>query len=51
MVFVIDDDASVRKSLKRLFHSAGYESELFPSASEFLRSPARNIRVRLVYSG
>jgi FixJ family two-component response regulator len=35
-VFVIDDDSSVRKSLTRLLSSAGYESEVFPSAAEFL---------------
>ncbi len=35
-VFVIDDDPSVRKGLTRLLHSAGYESEVFPSASDFL---------------
>ena len=36
MVFVIDDDASVRKSLKRLLDAACYKVELFTSASEFL---------------
>ena len=36
MVFVIDDDAGVRKSLNRLLTAAGYESEVFPSAAEFL---------------
>ena len=36
MVFVIDDDASVRKSLKRLLDAARYKVELFTSASEFL---------------
>jgi len=36
MVFVIDDDASVRKSLKRLLDAACYKVELFKSASEFL---------------
>jgi FixJ family two-component response regulator len=36
-VFVIDDDASVRKSLSRLLRSAGYGAETFPSAEEFLR--------------
>lgn len=35
-VFVIDDDASVRKSLQRLLDAAHYETELFKSASEFL---------------
>jgi RNA polymerase sigma factor (sigma-70 family) len=40
IVFVIDDDESVRKSLKRLLASADYETELFASASEFLTRPA-----------
>ena len=35
-VFVVDDDASVRKALVRLFHSAGLEAEAFASAREFL---------------
>ena len=40
MVFVIDDDSSMRKSLKRLLDSADHQTELFKSASEFLsRSP------------
>lgn len=40
MVFGIDDDRSVRESLGRLLRSAGYEAELFPSASKFLERPA-----------
>ena len=40
LVFVIDDDASVRKGLSRLLRSAGYKSEIFSSAADFLaRSP------------
>jgi FixJ family two-component response regulator len=35
-VFVVDDDASVRKSLARLLVSAGYAVETFASAREFL---------------
>ena len=35
-VFVIDDDASIRKSLSRLLRSADYTVEAFPSAEEFL---------------
>jgi FixJ family two-component response regulator len=36
MVFVIDDDASMRKSLGRLLDAAHYKTELFTSAPEFL---------------
>jgi FixJ family two-component response regulator len=42
MVFVIDDDASMRKSLKRLLDAAHYKVELFTSASEFLARSAHN---------
>ena len=37
VVFVIDDDASVRASLKSLFKSVGLYVELFGSADEFLK--------------
>jgi len=36
LVFLIDDDASVRKGVTRLLRSAGYQSEMFASASDFL---------------
>jgi FixJ family two-component response regulator len=36
-VFVVDDDASVRRGLERLLRSAGYRAEAFASAAEFLR--------------
>jgi FixJ family two-component response regulator len=36
LVFLIDDDASVRKGVSRLLRSAGYKSEAFASASDFL---------------
>ena len=39
-VFVIDDDESVRKSLRRLLDAAHYETEAFKSASEFLSRSA-----------
>ena len=35
-VFVIDDDASVRKSLERLLRSVGFSVKTFPSARAFL---------------
>ena len=36
VVFVVDDDASVRRSLTRLLRSAGFEVETFVSAEDFL---------------
>ena len=36
IIFVVDDDASVRKSLGRLIKAAGYEAEAFASVGEFL---------------
>ena len=38
VVFVVDDDASLRESLKNLIRSVGLRVEAFPSAQEFLRS-------------
>ena len=35
-VFIIDDDASIRKSLSRLLRSAGHTTETFASAEAFL---------------
>src|SRR3982750_48352 len=40
IVFVIDDDPSVRKSLKQLLASADYQTEVFKSADEFLARSA-----------
>ena len=39
MVFVVDDDASVRKSLELLIGSAGWQTETFACAQEFLSCP------------
>ena len=40
-IFLVDDDASVRRALARLIRSAGYRVEAFPSARDFLdRGPA-----------
>ena len=36
LVFIVDDDESVRRSMKRLLRSAGFEAETFASAEEFL---------------
>src|SRR5438445_3512679 len=38
IVFVVDDDPSVRRAIKRLVGSVRLEVELFGSAQEFLRS-------------
>jgi FixJ family two-component response regulator len=40
VIFVVDDDASVRKGLSFLLRSAGYEVETFVSAGEFLSKAA-----------
>lgn len=39
-VFVVDDDASVRRSLARLLGASGYATETFASAREFLAAMA-----------
>ena len=39
IVFVVDDDASVREALQRLVRSAGLSVEAFASAEEFLNRP------------
>ena len=44
LVFVVDDDESVRRSLSRLLRAAGLASETFPSAEAFLaRSPVEEV--------
>jgi FixJ family two-component response regulator len=39
LIYVIDDDASVRKAFGRLLRSANLDAETFSSAEEFLSSP------------
>ena len=39
IVFVVDDDVSVREALAGLFRSAGWTAEVFASAREFLARP------------
>jgi FixJ family two-component response regulator len=39
VVFVVDDDASVRDSLRLLIDSTGWHPEIFASAREFLARP------------
>jgi FixJ family two-component response regulator len=38
LVSVVDDDESVRESLPGLLGELGYETPVFPSAEEFLKS-------------
>jgi len=40
-VFVVDDDASVRQSMRRLLTSVGYDVVVCGSAAEFLSLPKR----------
>lgn len=42
LVFIVDDDPSVRKSLARVVRAAGYAVEVFASAREFLARPAHD---------
>ena len=39
IVFVVDDDVSVRESLELLIESAGWQAQIFASAQEFLAHP------------
>lgn len=43
IVFVVDDDASVREALSSLFRSVGLQVETFGSAHEFLQSKLPNV--------
>jgi FixJ family two-component response regulator len=48
IVFVVDDDASVREALDRLIRSAGLKVEAFASAEEFLNRPRADVPSCLV---
>jgi FixJ family two-component response regulator len=48
VVFVVDDDISVRESLELLIESAGWRVELFASARDFLAHPPANVPCCLV---
>jgi FixJ family two-component response regulator len=48
IVFVVDDDVSVRESLELLINSAGWQPETFSSASEFLSRPRSTVPSCLV---
>jgi len=43
IVYVVDDDASVREALQSLFRSVGLQVETFGSAAEFLQSKLPNV--------
>ena len=43
LVFVVDDDAPMRESLKNLLRSVGLRVEAFASAQEFLHSPRPDV--------
>ena len=47
-VFVVDDDTSVRDSLRRLITSVGMAVEVFPTAQAFLSAPRRDAPACLV---
>ena len=48
MVFVIDDDESIRESLKSLMRSVGLRVETFASAQEFLQSTRPDVPACLI---
>ena len=48
MVFVVDDDVSVRESLELMIRAAGWQSETFTSAQEFLSRPRQTVPCCLV---
>src|SRR5215813_3786466 len=48
LIYVVDDDASVREALGSLIRSVGLEVETFASAQEFLASPRADVPSCLV---
>jgi FixJ family two-component response regulator len=48
IVFVVDDDVSVRESLELLIKSAGWQPKTFASAQEFLSRPQHTVPCCLV---
>ena len=48
IVFVVEDDISVRESLELLIQSAGWQPELFVSAQEFLSRPRPTVPCCLI---
>ena len=50
IVFVVDDDISVRESLELLILSAGWQPETFASAQEFLGRPRALFQAALYWT-
>jgi FixJ family two-component response regulator len=48
VVFVVDDDASMRDAMQRLFRSVGLRAEVFASAAEFLQVKLADVPCCLV---
>ena len=48
VVFVVDDDPSIRRAIKRLVESVGLQVELFGAAQEFLQSQRQDVPSCLV---
>ena len=48
VVFVVDDDASMREAMRLLFRSVGLRTEVFASAAEFLRNKPGDVPCCLV---
>jgi FixJ family two-component response regulator len=48
VVYLVDDDESVRRALQRLLRSAGFEVKAFSSAEAFLQSENLDVRACVV---
>jgi len=48
MVFIVDDDESVRRALTRLMKSAGLEARAFSSAADFLSQGCQDAQSCLI---
>ena len=48
IVYIVDDDDSVRRAIRRLIRSAGMEVEAFASGGDFLTSAFRDQNVCIV---
>jgi len=42
IIYIVDDDESIRRAMQRLFRSVGIDAQVFASAQEFLDSKHRN---------